>query len=132
MKKIAHTLIAVAALSVISTSANAEWSLIYKESGVSVYADKATILKDGDRVIMSTLDDLEYPNKFREGFYASTIWLEHYDCAKKKHRMISSSFYEKHMGKGAVVEAFGPTQNWDEIHPNTASEKMWKIACEKN
>ena len=132
MKKIAPTLIAIAALSVISTSANAEWTLIDKDSTVSVYADKSTILRDGDRVIMSTLDDLELPNKFRGGFYASTRWLEHYDCAKKKHRVISSTFYEKRMGKGAVVEEFGPTQSWDEIHPDTASEKMWKIACEKN
>lgn len=130
MKKLAHTLIAVAALSVISTSVNAEWIVIEKSNGVTVYADQSTILKDGNRVVMSTLDDLDLPNKFRGGFYHSTRWLEHYDCVKKKHRMISSTFYEDRMGKGEIVEAFGPTQDWDEILPNTAAEKMWKIACD--
>lgn len=132
MKKTIRALMVIAALSVVSTSANAEWSAIDKNNEVTSYVDKNTIHRDGDIVVVSTLDDLSLPNKFRGGFYHSTIWLEGYDCTRKRHRIISSVFYEGRMGKGETIASFGPTQGWDEIHPNSASEKLWKMACEKN
>lgn len=132
MKKVIYSLIAFAAFNGISTNASAEWSVIEKNNEITSYIDKSSIHKEENVVVVSTLDDLALPNKFREGFYHSTTWLEAYDCAKKKHRVISSAFYEERMGKGNIIASFGPTQNWEEIRPNTASETLWKIACGKN
>ncbi|TAN84877.1 MAG: hypothetical protein EPN14_01675 [Gallionella sp.] len=130
MKKVIYSLVAIAAFSGISTNASAEWTVIDTNTGITSYVDKGTIHKEENIVVMSTLDDLALPNKFREGFYHSTIWQEGYDCAKKTHRVINSTFYEERMGKGNVLASFGPTQQWEKIQPNSASEALWKIACD--
>jgi len=132
MKKVIFSLIAIAAFNGISTNASAEWTVIEKSNVITSYIDKSSIHKEENVVVVSTLDDLTMPNKFREGFYHSTTWLEAYDCAKKKHRVISSAFYTERMGKGEVLASFGPTQNWEEIRPGSASEILLKIACNKN
>lgn len=131
MKKIIYSLIAIAAFNCTSANAGAEWTVIEQSNIITSYIDKNSIHKEENVVVVTTLDDLTLPNKFREGFYSSTTWQEAYDCAKKKHRVISSVFYEGRMGKGNALASFGPTQNWEEIHPNTASETLWKIACDK-
>ena len=132
MKKVIYSLIAIAAFNSIATNASAEWTVIEKNNVITSYIDKSSIHREENVVVVSTLDDLTLPNKFREGFYSSTTWQEAYDCAKKKHRVISSVFYEERMAKGNILASFGPTQNWEEVRPNTASETLWKIACDKN
>jgi len=130
MKKVIYFLIAIAVLNSISMNASAEWTIIDKNAENTLYADKNTIQKRAkNSVRMSTMDDLVVPNKFRGDNYISILWVEEYDCKEVMHKIISSIFYEEHLGSGKVVVSFGPTVGWDPVIPKTTSGTLWKLAC---
>jgi hypothetical protein len=110
----------------------AEWTLIGEADNYDLYADKATIRKNGNIARMWTLRDLKSPRKKSYGTYLSTVNYREYDCVEGKDNLLSISHYSKNMRGGVVVKSFNyEDKEWDYIMPGTMGEAHWEIACGK-
>jgi hypothetical protein len=112
--------------------AMAEWTLIEEADNYDLYADKATIRKNGNIATMWTLDDYESPQKLNAGTYLSSVYYREYDCVEEKLNTLSVKAYSKNMRQGEVITTFSlDTKDWDYISPGSMGEAAWKIACGK-
>jgi hypothetical protein len=125
-------------LTIISTSAIAEWSFIEvgamgeKNDYYFFYADKDTIRKKGNIARMWSLDDFESPQKGSFGTYLSTVQYHEFDCIEEKISLLSTIYYSKNMREGVIVNNFNiEDKKWNYIVPGTMGEIKWKTACGK-
>ena len=90
-----HKTILMMLLSVISSSAVAEWIEVGRNItvGVVFYADPTTIHKSDEKVKMWILVDLE-PGEghSRDKVFKSIKTQREYDCKKKQHRRLYHAF----------------------------------------
>lgn len=118
-------------LAMASGAAAAEWSKVTELEGGSVYADPASIRRDGDVVRMRSLYDLKAAivSKANEKPYASQNLQGEYDCRKAQWRPLDFSWHSKHMGEGRMVEHLSDTFRWEPVPAGTGVEMLWRLAC---
>ncbi len=54
-----------------------------------------------------------------------------YDCSEGKTRIVSSSGYEKAMGKGRLINTDNELGDWLKVPPDTVGDSIRKVACTK-
>jgi hypothetical protein len=118
-------------LLIVSVNSYAEWTLIGGSDGYFVYADKATIRRNGDFVKMWSLTDFKTVQKVSGDSYLSQKMQTECDCKEERSRMLAFSWFSGQMGSGTVVYFNGDAGKWTPIEPVSIGEKMWKIACGK-
>jgi hypothetical protein len=110
-------------------SAVADWvkvSAMDDDVGVA-YVDPSTIKKLSGNVRRAwQMGDFAKPREKGVLSYASFI---EFDCNEAKDRVIQSSAFTGHLGKGELVESFGEASNWNYVQPGTLTERVLKFVC---
>lgn len=122
-------------LTIISTSAMAEWTLIDISDIAVFYHDTKSVKKDGSKTTIWELFDYKSPDK-SQGFTSLSQKAKYvYDCKNESKKILYSISYEGNMGEGKVVKTF----NWSNgdsidtaIAPDTIGETLMKAACKLN
>ena len=129
MKRLAW--LAMAALSVASSGAAAQWVTMGDNGQAEIYIDKATITRSGDTAKMWSLQELKQPGSAGGAAYVSLKRLDEYDCKEPRTRGVEISAFPKPMAQGTAVASEKGSGAWTKVAPDSAIEKMWKIACGK-
>ena len=131
MKKISSLLLLCAALT-CSGAAFAEWQEIGKTDAFTLYADTATIQKQGDKVQIVSMLDFKKPGqnpKTKENVN-SIIGLNEFDCSAIKYRPIEFKVFAGNMGKGKVVEEQKtPDSAFETIESGSWPAGVFNVAC---
>ena len=120
-------------LTIISTSAMAEWGQVSKGVETDLYIDFSTIKPVGNKVRMWSLGDNKITKKLLGGTeYRSYVSYEEYDCENEIVKAISVNFYKENMQNGGVVfklESKEIGEQTTQIVPNTIGAILQKYAC---
>ncbi len=129
MKKLLLTLI----LTLISTSAMAEWTMVDESSvkDMVVYVDYATIRTKGNLVKMWALYDYKTMQESAGDKYLSEKSQYEYDCLEEQIRTPFNEWFSENMGKGEVVYTHNNILEWAPVPPGSIGETLWKVACGK-
>ena len=112
----------------ISTGANAAWTKASESTAGTGYVDPATIFRSADKVTMWELTDYRVvPDQNNP--YKSVKRQFQFDCKDKRLRLLSTSAYSGHMGKGQVVTAATDVGAWTPVILSSVGHIMWTIAC---
>ena len=129
MKKLLLTLM----LTVVSSSAVAEWIKVGSNKTVTIYAHPTTIRKTTvNKVKMWSLYDYnaaQEPTSSRP--YMSMKFQDDYNCKEEQSRILYSITHSENMGEGHVVFIDDIPGNWNPVPPDTINEALWKFACGK-
>lgn len=120
------------ALTLISTSAAAEWSKIGESAlkgGYTVYADTTTILKTSNRAKMWLLFDYQTLQKASGAEFLSEKIRREYDCNEKQMRRLAFSLYSLNKEHGDLIRSYNQPQKWEPVKPDSLEEAEWKLAC---
>ena len=129
-----HKVILMMLLTVMSSSAMAEWVFVAETEkeiegaeALTVYADPDTIRKTGNRVKMWSL--LDYNMAEEELGTISVRQKEEYDCKEKQLRALFQSFHTGHMADGETVLIKNERGDWEPVLPDSAAEAVFEFAC---
>ncbi|MCR4303863.1 MAG: sel1 repeat family protein [Gallionella sp.] len=125
--------ILVILLSVVSSSAAADWVKVSSTEDATFYANPATIRKVGNKVKMWGLIDLDTAQPNSNGkMYLSLMEQSEYDCKEEQVRSLAFTAYSEKMGGGKVVSVISRNDaNWNPVPPGSNGVTIWKIACGK-
>ena len=115
-------------LTVISSSARAEWILYGEGHDVTAYYSPPANSKNLDNVKVWVLYNF---NKVQQGqtvIYWSKKELTEVDCPSQSSRWISASWYSEQMGMGDLVYSF-PSGDWGQIPSGSLTHNLYKIVC---
>jgi hypothetical protein len=125
-------LLLIALLVVNSGSAYAEWmSLGASESGTTVYADTATIRREGDLVKMLVLFDFKTRQTKAEVSYLSAKAQMGYDCAEQRFEGLTVLYFSGNMGNGNLLDRSSGKGKRLRVSPGSIDHDLWKLACGK-
>jgi hypothetical protein len=114
-------------LLIMSADSYAEWTRIDGNDRLSLYADKATIRRNGNLVKMWDLLDFKTAQKN----VLSVKVQSEYDCKAERSRILAVTRFSGQMGNGTVVYGNNDSGKWLPIEPGSIGESKWKIACGK-
>ncbi len=129
-----HKAILMMQLTVLSSSAMAEWVEVDTNYGVGLtaYADPVTIRKSGNIVNMWILYDHTMAQTNARGPYMSIKARWKYDCKEEQQQFLYAILYSENMGEGKIVRSLGLHNNkWQPVAPDTINAHLWKFACGK-
>jgi len=119
-------------LQVSSGPAYAEWmSLGESDSGTIVYADSATMRREGDLVKMSVLFDFKTIQTKADVSYLSAKAQMEYDCAEQRFEGLTVLYFSGNMGNGKLLDRSSGKNRWLRISPGSLDHALWKLACGK-
>jgi hypothetical protein len=119
-------------LLVSSGPAYAEWmSLGASDSGTTVYADPATIRREGDLVKMSVLFDFKSIQTKADVSYLSAKAQMEYDCAEQRFEGLAVTYFSGNMGNGTLLDRTSGKGKRLRISPGSLDHALWKLACGK-
>ena len=124
-----HKTILMLLLSVVSSSAMAEFVHVNENSFYTFYADPNTIRKSGNKVKMWDLADYKTPEKTGGKETMSTRSQMEYNCEEEKARMLYVTLHTKNMGRGEIVLTINKTAEWKPVTPGSMGESLLKYAC---
>lgn len=131
MKKMTSIFLLSSALA-CSGNALAEWQEIGKTDAFTLYADTATVQKQGDKAQIMSLLDFKKPGQNPKTKEAanSLIGLNEFDCAAVKYRPIEFKVFAGNMGKGKVVEEQKtPDSPFEGIENGSWPAGVYNVAC---
>ncbi|QWD67551.1 hypothetical protein AOC21_05750 [Polynucleobacter sp. VK25] len=131
MKKISSLLLLSAALT-CSANAFAEWQEVGKTETFTLYADTATIQRQGDKAQIISMLDFRKPgqNPKTKEVANSLIGLNEFDCSAIKYRPIEFKVFAGNMGKGKVVEEQKtPDSAFETIESGSWPAGVFNVAC---
>jgi len=115
-----------------SGPAYAEWmSLGASDSGTTVYADPATMRREGDLVKMLVLFDFKTKQTKADFSYSSAKAQMEYDCAEQRFEGLAVMYFSDNMGNGKVLDRSSGKGKWLRISPGSLDQSLWKLACGK-
>jgi hypothetical protein len=121
-------------LTIISTSAMAEWTYLTSSNSEDYYIDKSDIRKKGTRVKMWDMTDYKSAqtqiNTDGASFLSSKSLTE-YDCLEVKFTTLNITLFSGNLGKGEPVFNQQYDIKWTDIPPDTIVKRLWKTACNK-
>ena len=124
--------IVVLLLLVVSTSTFAEWTRVVTFSTVVIYVDYQSIIKIGNKVEMSFLQDYNSAYTVGNIKMLSVKSSGEYLCEENKSRLLNYYWYSENMGQGNIVS--GKDNLNDEARAITGisfDDGLFKIACNK-
>ena len=93
-----------------------------------VYADPASIVREGSTIFSSILVDLSEPDIYGSESFLSLEWREENDCVGKRFRIRDVRYFSHNLGRGTVVvRGDGPTE-WRDVIPDGSSR--WEYFCD--
>ena len=120
-------------LLVSSGPAYAEWmSLGESDAGTTVYADSATMRREGDLVKMEVLFDFKTSQTKAGVSYSSANAQMEYDCAEQRFRGLAVMYFSGNMGSGNLLDRSSGKGKWLPVSPGSLDQTLWKVACGKN
>ena len=109
-------------------SAWAGWEKIGETDQKTIYVDRATLRKEGDLRRIWSIQDFKQRSK--DGEMSSRMRSE-YDCKGERYRFLGISTHSESMAGGKML--FSALEDlkepWSEIPPESAGERILKIAC---
>ena len=130
--KIISSLFVLGATLLCSGNALAEWQEIGKTDAFTLFADTATLQKQGDKAQIISLLDFKKPgqNPKTKESANSIIGLNEFDCSAIKYRPIEFKVFSGNMGKGKVVEEQKtPDSQFETIENGSWSAGVYNVAC---
>jgi len=125
-------LLLIALLVLSSGPAYAEWmSLGASDSGTTVYADTATIRREGDLVKMSVLFDFKTMQTKADVSYLSAKAQMEYDCAEQRFEGLAVMYFSGNMGTGKLLDRSSGKGKRLRVSPGSLDHALWKLACGK-
>ncbi|OAI45101.1 hypothetical protein AYO43_08465 [Nitrospira sp. SCGC AG-212-E16] len=119
-------------LLVSSGPACAEWmSLGTSDSGTTVYADLATMRREGDLVKMLVLFDFKTKQTKADVSFLSAKAQMEYDCAAQRFEGLAVTYFSGNMGNGNLLDRSSGKGKWIRVSPESLDQALWKLACDK-
>jgi hypothetical protein len=119
-------------LLVSSGSACAEWmSFGASDSGTTVYADPATMRREGDLVKMLVLFDFKIKQTKADVSYLSAKAQMEYDCAEQRFEGHTVMYFSSNMGNGQLLDRSSGKGKRLRVAPGSLDHDLWKLACGK-
>ncbi|KXS31506.1 MAG: Uncharacterized protein AWT59_2373 [Candidatus Gallionella acididurans] len=123
-------------LAILSDSALAEWVRVgsIENGSQTIYANPSTIRKHSNTVKMWSLHDFNTPHSppDESSTFLSYKQLDAYDCKNEQFRKLSFAFYSGNMGGESAVYTDSIPDKWQPFSPESVTEKLWQVACDKN
>jgi len=119
-------------LDATAATAGAEWvpANINQQAPAAVYAARSTIRRSGNLVTMWDMHDFKAQQAFQGKQYLSLKNQMEYDCKGARSRLLSTTAYSGHSGKGGVVVSDVPVSPaWQAFAGGSPAEALSKIAC---
>ena len=119
-------------LLVSSGPACAEWmSFGASDSGTTVYADPATMRREGDLVKMLVLFDFKTKQTKADVSYLSAKAQMEYDCAEQRFEGHMVMYFSGNMGNGQLLDRSSGKGKRLRVAPGSLDHDLWKLACGK-
>jgi hypothetical protein len=109
----------------------AEWFLVDGNNKAKIYVDSETIIRNGERVSVSVLDDLRTAQTRWFRTYLSSRAQEEHDCSNERFRLLAVEHFAGNMGAGDVVYQKSGESAWAPIPRGTLAQSVWKYVCGK-
>jgi hypothetical protein len=106
-------------------------SLGESDSGTTVYADPATMRREGDLVKMPVLFDFKTIQTKAGVSYLSAKAQMEYDCAEQRFEGLAVLYFSGNMGKGNLLDRSSGIGKWLRVSPGSLDHALWKLACGK-
>lgn len=113
------------ALFLATANAAAGWTKIGESDLYSAYADLESIQRATDSLKMLSL--LDYYKELQPDGVRSVVTVDEYDCAGRRLRNLSTTYYSGAMATGTVLLRVDGAARW--ITPARSSEDSWNAAC---
>ena len=121
--------LAACLLLLVSGTAWAEWKNVGEDGAAAVYADPATIVRNGNTAkLWSLLDYKDFQRMVEVGYFSQKTLVE-YDCAERRARGLSLSLHAEHMGEGKMIYEDTSPREWSPVPAQSITETLWTIAC---
>lgn len=115
-----------------SGPAYAEWmSLGTSDSGTTVYADPATMRREGNLVKMLVLFDFKTKQTKADVSYSSAKAQMEYDCAEQRFEGLAVMYFSGNMGNGNLLDRSSSKGKRLRVLPDSIDHALWKLACGK-
>ena len=115
-------------LAISTNSLNAsQWTKVAKGSNFFEYY--GNISKSGRIASLDCLRDYVKESVKKTQNYLSKKHSLKFDCARKKFRETSVTYFEKNMMAGALLKKQNVTTDWKLVDPNSLTELLFKKAC---
>jgi hypothetical protein len=125
-------LLLITLLLLSSGPAYAEWmSLGESDAGTTVYADPATMRREGDLVKMEVLFDFKTIQTKAGVSYLSAQAHMEYDCAEQRFGGHAVMYFSDNMGRGTLRDRSSAKGKWLPVSPGSLDHALWKLACGK-
>ena len=119
-------------LLVSSGPAYADWmSLGTSDSGTTVYADLATLRREGDLVQMLVLFDFKTTQTKADVSFLSAKAQMEYDCAEQRYEGLAVTYFSGNMGNGQLLDRSSGKGKRLRVSPDSLDQALWKLACDK-
>lgn len=113
-------------------TACAEWmSFGASDSGTTVYADPATMRREGDLVKMLVLFDFKTKQTKADVSYLSAKAQMEYDCAEQRFEGHTVMYFSGNMGNGQLLDRSSGKGKRLRVAPGSLDHDLWKLACGK-
>jgi hypothetical protein len=106
-------------------------SLGASDSGTTVYADPATMRREGDLVKMLVLFDFKTKQTKADVSYSSAKAQMEYDCAEQRFEGLAVMYFSGNMGNGNLLDRSSSKGKWLRVIPDSIDHALWKLACGK-
>jgi hypothetical protein len=111
-----------------------QWKLLghlASGGGIDVYIAPATIRRAGDKARMVDLFDFNTRQAFEGKPFLSARNEYEYDCARARQRMLGTTGFAEHMGKGAAVISDAAAGAWQAVGSSGPAFEHWQVACKR-
>lgn len=118
-------------LTIVSSSAIADWAKVAENEKFTVYADDINIRANGNMIRMRSLLDYKTTQNLAHIPHLSMVSQDEYDCKKDQLRFLSMSFHSEIMGEGHMVYFDTMTGTWNHVLQGSVGEALLETACRK-
>jgi hypothetical protein len=126
MKRHAIALLLIA----LSGTAMAGWEQISDNSELVGYYDPSTVVRTGDEVTVSELNDFKrVATTVSDALFRSTTTQRAYDCAGARTRIVTLQPFEGQMGGGRALDVMNVDGEWQDIVAGTARADAYNLLC---
>lgn len=98
--------------------------------GTEVYYDPVSMQRSGNMAKMWEMWDFKTTQDIGGQRVLSVTIRYEYDCKSARRRMLSTTGFSGHGGKGVVVDTGTEVDPWEPVSPGYI-EEMWKVACSR-
>ena len=118
-------------MATLSGNVVADWKSVGSNDSNYLFADIASIRKDGSKVKMLDMIDFKTRQLENDKFYQSSMAEAEYDCKENRYRNLSVTLYPFRRGGGDAISAVTNPSEWQPIPSGSGVEMLGNIACGK-